>query len=178
MQLHAESHLPYPRPLVYRTYRDRLVELVPYLPNIRGITVESRKDALPVVHLVNVWRGGGDIPAVARAFLSEKMLSWTDHATWDEARWQCEWRMEAHAFREAVHAAGVNRFEERDGKTVLVVTGELIIDGKKLPIPRFLASTAGAAVEKFLAAAIRPNLTEVARGVEKFLVAHPEVKAE
>ena len=171
MKLHAESVLPFSREVVFRTYRDRLVELVPHLPNIRGIEVTSRRDEPPLVHLVNVWHGGGDIPQVARAFLSEKMLSWTDRATWDEAAWTCAWRMEAHSFREAVHAAGTNEFRAHGDGCRLVIDGDLDIDGRKLPIPRFLAGTVGPAVEKFLAAMIRPNLTEVARGVERFLAA-------
>lgn len=173
MRLHAESRLPYPRPLVFRTYRDRLVDLVPYLPNIRGIEITSRKDEPPVTHLVNIWRGGGDIPAVARAVLSEKMLSWHDYATWDESRWQCAWRIGAHTFTEAVQASGTNRFVEDGDATVLIVEGDLNVDGKKLPIPRLLAGTIGPAVEKFLIGTIRPNLTEVARGVERFLAAQP-----
>jgi hypothetical protein len=171
MKLHAESVLPFPREVVYRTYRDRLVELVPFLPNIRGIEVRSRADEGSVSRLVNVWHGGGDIPSVARAFLSERMLSWTDHATWDEAAWTCAWRMESHSFREAVHAAGKNAFLVDGDGCRLVIDGDLTIDGKKLPVPRFLAGTVAPAVEKFLVGMIRPNLTEVARGVERFLAA-------
>lgn len=170
MRLHAESTLPFPRELVYATYRDRLPELVPYLPNIRAIEVESRRAEPPRLFLVNVWRGGGEVPSVARAFVSEKMLSWTDHAEWDDARWAVKWRMEAHAFKDAVHAVGENTFlATPDGGCRLVVEGDLTIDGKKLPVPRLLAGSVGGAVEKFLAAMIRPNLTEVAKGVDKFL---------
>jgi hypothetical protein len=169
MKLHAESILRFPRELVFRTYRDRLVELVPHLPNIRGIEVLSRKDEPPLTHIVNLWRGGGDIPALARAFLSEKMLSWTDHARWDERAFLCEWRMEAHSFKEALHAAGCNWFREAEGGCALVIEGELTIDGKQLPIPRFLAGSVAPAVEKFLVGMIRPNLTETAKGVARFL---------
>jgi hypothetical protein len=176
MKLNVESTLKFPRDVVYRTYRDRLVELVPFLPNIRGISVQSRKDEPPITHIVNVWKGGGDIPAAARAVLSEKMLSWTDHARWDESQWTCEWRMEAHSFVDAVHAQGVNRFIEVEGGCRLVIEGELSIDGRKLPIPRLLAGTVGPAVEKFLGGMIRPNLTEVARGVVKFLEAEAAKK--
>ena len=48
MKLSAESVLPFPREVVYRAYRDRLVELVPFLPNVRAIEVQSRKDEPPV----------------------------------------------------------------------------------------------------------------------------------
>ncbi len=171
MKLAAESILTFPRELVFRTYRDQLTELVPYLPNIRGIAITSRKDDPPRTHLVNVWSGGGDIPAVARAFLSEKMLSWTDYATWDESEWSCAWRMEAHSLKEALHAEGNNRFLETPEGCRLVIEGDLTIEGKKLPIPRLLAGSAAPAIEKFLVAMIRPNLTEVAKGVAKFLEA-------
>lgn len=169
MKLRAESTLRFPRALVFATYRDRLVELVPYLPNIRRIEVSSRVEESSVVRLVNVWHGGGEIPAVARAVLSERMLSWTDHATWDESRWTCEWRMEAHSFRDAVHAAGTNTFLEDDGGCRLEVEGDLVVDGRALPVPRMLARTVAPAVESFLCARIRPNLTEVAKGVQRFL---------
>jgi hypothetical protein len=171
MKLDVEARIPYPRDLVFRTYRDKLLELVPYLPNIRGIEQRSREDDGPRTKLVNVWKGGGDIPKVARAVLSEKMLMWTDHAAWDESAWLCHWRMEAHSFTEAVHAEGDNRFLEADTSCILRIVGELTIDGRKLPVPRFLAGTVGPAVEKFLAGMIRPNLTEVSRGVERYLAA-------
>src|SRR5438132_7837269 len=110
MKLQVESIVKHPREVVFRTYRDRLVELVPHLPNVRAIEVRSREGEPPVTRVVNVWHGGGDIPAAVRSVLSEKMLSWTDHATWDESAWTCRWRMEAHSFREAVRAEGLNHF--------------------------------------------------------------------
>lgn len=169
MKLHAESPLSFARDLAFRTYRDRLVELVPFLPNVRGISVRSRDEQPPVVSLVNEWRGGGDVPAAARAVLSEKMLSWTDYARWDESEWTCRWRIEAHSFTDAIRAEGVNRFEERPGGCALVIDGDLAIDGRKLPVPRLLASTVASAAEKFLVAVIRPNLVEVSKGLARFL---------
>jgi hypothetical protein len=171
MKLVVESTLPFPRELVFSTYRDRLIDLQKFLPNIRGIEEISRSDEGAVSRIVNVWRGGGDIPKIARVFLSEKMLSWTDHATWDATAFTCAWRMEAHSFKEAVHAQGLNSFRVTDGGCTLAIDGDLTIDGRKLPIPRFLAGSAGPAVEKFLAGMIRPNLTEVAKGVARFLEA-------
>jgi hypothetical protein len=169
MKLEAEAFLPFSREAVFRAYRDRLVELVPFLPSIRAIECSQRVDEPPITRVVNVWHGGGDIPKIARSFLSEKMLSWTDHATWDESRFTCDWRMEAHSFRDAIDAAGANEFHLHDGGCRFVVRGNLSIDGKKLPVPRFLASSAGPAVAKFLAGMIRPNLTEVSKAVERLL---------
>lgn len=171
MKLQAQSQVRFPRDLVFKTYRDRLTDLVAYLPNIRSIENRSRETSGTVTKLVNVWHGGGDIPAVARAFLSEKMLSWTDHATWDEAAWTCAWQMEAHSLKEAIQASGVNEFRVSDNGCELSIVGDLSIDGKKLPIPRFLASSVGPTVEKFLVALVTPNLMEVAKGVARLLEA-------
>ncbi|MFO0570042.1 MAG: hypothetical protein U0263_30645 [Polyangiaceae bacterium] len=173
MHLEADSTLAFPRPLVYATYRDKLVELVEFLPNIREIEVKSRKDDGKRVEFVNEWHGGGEIPAAARAVLSENMLSWTDYAKWNEDEWSCEWKIETHSFTEAVHCAGKNRFVEIDGKTRLEIRGELAIDGNKIKgVPKLLAKTVSRAVEDLLVKKITPNLLSVSDGLAKYLAKH------
>jgi hypothetical protein len=112
----------------------------------------------------------GEIPAAARAFLSEKVLSWTDHARWDSADWSCHWRMESHVFTEAVHAEGDNRYHESGGVTRLVIEGDVGIDPKKLKgVPRLFAGTVSRAAEQIIVGRVKPNLLEVAAGVSRFL---------
>ena len=41
MQLVADARIPFARPLVFATYRDKLADLVPYLPNVRAIDVKG-----------------------------------------------------------------------------------------------------------------------------------------
>jgi hypothetical protein len=170
MDLVADALLPFPRPVVFAAYRDKLVDLLPFLPNVRKIEVKSRTDEGSVVKMVNEWHGGGEIPAVARAFVSEAMLSWTDRATWDESTWTCAWNIETHAFTEAVTCKGTNRFVEEDGKTKLEIRGTLAIDAKKIRgVPGLLAGKVGKAVEELLINKIQPNLVETARGLGKYL---------
>jgi len=171
MEIRCDAVLAFPRPLVWSTYRDRLVELVAYLPNIRGIEVLERHDTPDGVHFVNVWHGGGDIPAIARSFLSESMMSWTDLATWREADFETDWRMEPHTFRDAVQSSGTNRYVEVDGnKTRLEIRGELTVDASKVRgVPRLLAGKVSHAIEEFMVKAVSKNLLDVSRGVEKFL---------
>jgi hypothetical protein len=139
---------------------------------VRGIEIASRKDEGPLTRVENIWRGGGDIPAAARAVLSESMLNWTDYATWDENAWTCTWRIETHAFTDAVRCAGRNTFHERDGHTLLEIRGELTIDGKKIKgVPSFMAGSVAKTVEQVLIGKIQPNLVETARGLEKYLAA-------
>src|SRR4051794_27059766 len=106
MLLRSDSTLPFARGLVFETCRDKLVELVPYLPDVRRIQIESRVEDADCISYVNVWLGGGEIPKVARAFLSEETLSWTDRARWHKRDFVCEWRIETHAFTEALSCRG------------------------------------------------------------------------
>ena len=173
MKIACDAVIHFPREKVWATYRDRLAELLPYLPNIRGIEVKERKEEGRVVKLVNVWRGGGEAPAIARAFLSESALSWTDRATWREDAWECDWQTETHAFTDAVKSAGVNRFLEVPGGTRLEIRGDLTIDAAKIKgVPRLLAGKVGSTVEEFLVKTISRNLTDVSKGVERWLRDH------
>ena len=170
MEIRADVELPFPRERVFVAYRDRLAELVPHLPNIRRIEVKERKEAGGRVELVNEWVAGGDIPAVARSVLSESMLRWTDYATWHADALTTDWRTEVHAFPGAVRCAGQNRYVDTPGGARLEIRGELTVDASKVPgVPRLLAKTVGAAVEKILVGAIAPNLVEVAKGVGQLL---------
>jgi hypothetical protein len=172
MRIAADATLPYPRPVVFAAYRDELGALLSYLPNVRAIDVKSRRDEGPKAFLVNVWRGGGEIPAVARSFVSEAMLSWDDHAVWDEDLSTCTWRIETHAFTEAVDCRGENRFVELGSGTRIEIRGELRIDAKKVRgVPSLLAGKVGEAVEAVLVGRIQPNLVEVTEGLRKHLAA-------
>ncbi|MCK6535740.1 MAG: hypothetical protein L6Q84_22440 [Polyangiaceae bacterium] len=170
MLLSADASLLFPRPVVFAAYRDHLADLVEFLPNIRRIDVQRREDRGAITQLLNEWHGGGEIPAAARAFLSESMLSWSDHATWNQDEWTCDWRIETHAFTEAVHCAGKNRFVEIDGGTRLEIRGELTIDGAKLKgVPKLLSKKVASTVEDLLVKKITPNLLSVSDGLQKYL---------
>jgi hypothetical protein len=173
MDITCDAVIHFPRPLVYQTYRDKLPELLPYLPNIRKIEVKERKQEGSAVHFVNVWHGGGEVPAIARAFLSESMLAWTDFAEWREEAFVCNWRTETHAFTEAVSSSGVNRYFEVDGGTRLEIRGDLTIDAAKIKgVPRLLSGKVGRAVEEFLVKTISKNLLDVSKGLERYLNDH------
>lgn len=170
MELRADARLPFPRPKVFAAYRDHLVDLLPYLPNVRSIEVKTRKEEGKIVRLLNVWHGGGEIPAAARAVLSEAMLTWDDEATWNEEDFTCEWNIRTHAFTEAVKCTGKNRFVEKDGETTLEIRGTIEIDAKKIKgVPGFLAGKVGKTVADFLVNKIQPNLVETAKGLQKYL---------
>jgi hypothetical protein len=172
MELRADATIPFERPVVFAAYRDKLVDMLPYLPNVRSIEVRKREDEGQIVKLLNFWKGGGDIPPAARAFLSEAMLSWLDYATWNEGEYTCDWKIEPQAFTEAITCKGRNRFTEEGGGTHLEIRGELTIDPKKLKgVPGFLAGKVAKAAEDLLVGKIKPNLVGTADGLTKYLQA-------
>ena len=171
MELRTEATIDHPRDRVFRVYRDELVDLVPYLPNVRAIDVKDRKVEGDLVHMVNVWHGGGDVPAAVRAILSESVLTWTDHAEWNERDHTCKWRTEAHSFREAVDSRGLNSFVELGaGRMAIRIDGHIQVDAAKIPgVPRLVAARVGKLIEGFLVKQVQDNLQEVARGVDRYL---------
>ncbi len=170
MIISCSTRIPFPRPLVYTTYRDKLVELVPYLQNVQRIEVKSRREEGGLIHIVNEWHGGGEIPVMARTVLSEAMLSWTDYTTWNDFEFMTEWRIETHAFTKAVYCTGKNHFFEDNNGTLIESCGELTINTKQISgVPQFLAGTVGRTVEDFLGKKIEPNLLQIGEGVRHYL---------
>ena len=178
MEIRCDAIIPFPRPLVFATYRDKLTNLLPFLPNIRNIETMERKEEPGIVHLVNVWHGGGEIPAVARAFVSASMLSWTDLATWREADMETDWKVQPHSFQDAVSSQGVNRYVETPEGARLEIRGDLTIDASKIKgVPRLLSARVGRAVEDFMVKLISQNLLDVSKGVTRYLKENREQSA-
>ncbi len=170
MKIALAVRLPFPRSVVYATYRDKMLDLVPYMANVRAIELQSRQDGEAETQLVTVWHGGGSIPGPARAFLSEDLLSWTDYATWKSTDFSVDWRTETHAFTEAVRSGGRNLFLEDGDGTRIESRGELNIDTKQLKgIPSFVAGSIASTIEDLLGKQIDSNFKEMGAGVSRYL---------
>jgi hypothetical protein len=171
MEIHVDTSLPFPPATAFATYRDELVKLMSYLPNVRGIDVKSRSEQGSRVEIVNFWRGGGDVPGPVRAILGESMLAWTDYATWESDSLRCDWRTETQALGDAFSCHGTNTFAPQGpNATRLEIRGILEIHPKKLRhVPAFLAGKIGGMLEEFLVARIESNCLETAKGLTAYL---------
>lgn len=170
MKIHSESRIRHPQSLVYTAYRDRLPEVVPYMPDIAEISVVSREDRPQGPRLHNRWRSDRDIPTVVQRFLRPEMLCWDDHAEWFDDEGACSWRLSIPAFPTQVQCAGRNTFVADGAHTRVVLTGELTIQADKIPgVPRLLARTMAPQIEKFIVALITPNLERVNGALGEFL---------
>lgn len=171
MRLDVSVDIPFSREQVFKAYRDDLPKLVPYLENVRAITVTSRTEEGPLVKLVNRWKGGGEIPSVVRKVVSEDLMEWDDLATWNANDFTCQWKTIVPAFKDALDAQGANTFTVvSDTSMRFTIRGDLKVDAAKVRgVPRLLAGTIGPAVESFLVGRIQPNFLTVAKGVERWL---------
>ena len=174
MKIEADATLSFPRELVFATYRDNLVDLVPHLPNIRAIEVlekeENKGGESGVTRLLNLWRAEGDIPKVAQTIIKPEMVAWDDHAVWNENDWTCEWKVVPKFFTNNVRCQGKNQFIADGERTTLQIRGELEINAKGIPgVPRLLAGKIAPVIEKFIVALLTPNLVTVSQGLEKYL---------
>jgi hypothetical protein len=170
MIISADVRVPFARPLVFTTCRDKLVEIAHYMPNVRQIKVQSRQQDNQLVRCVYEWHGGGEIPGAARAVLSDDILTWTEYNTADETTFTVDWQIKTHAFTKAVRCYGKNRFIQDGEATLIQSRGELAIDPRQVEgVPSFLVGMIVGLVEDFLAKTIEPNLIEMGNGIRQYL---------
>lgn len=174
MKFRIEDRVAFPQGDVYRTQRDHLADLAVYLPDIESIVVESRREEGGKVHFVNLWKAAQqELPALARGFIKPEMLGWTDYATWNEADWSCEWRIQLGFLPEAIHASGRNTWLADGEGTRCIIEGEIRIDATKVPgVPRLMAGKIGDTIEKVVVKLIEPNLKKTTEGVVAYLKAN------
>ncbi len=171
MRFTITDELPHPLDLVFQTHRDKLEELVEYLPNVDSAKTVKREENGPVVSLENHWVGAStDVPAMLRPWIKAEYLGWVDFAVWDEAKHTCKWRLELGVLPGAISAHGETRFREEDGETVADMTGEFIVHPDRLPgVPAFVAKRAAPTLEKFIVGLIQPNLRKSNAAVVEYI---------
>jgi hypothetical protein len=170
VQFRSESFIAHPVQEVFRTYRDRLPEVVPYLDDISAVNVLKRDEKGGLVELHNEWVSQREIPKAAAAILKPEHLRWDDYATWDESKLACTFEIRTRAFRDAVRVTGGDTFEAVPGGTKVILSGDFHLDIQAIPgVPSFLAKTLLPQVEKFIVGLIQPNLEQVNRAIGRFL---------
>jgi len=172
MQIEGTETLTHPARLVFETLRDRTPELVAILPNIEGVVELERRVEPPVIHLYNKWQGAqSDVPRVVRPFIKKELLSWNDRAAWNEDELRCYWTIEAAIAREIFSCTGSTTITPQgEAGCTFHLCGEMQIDPDKVPgVPRFLARKLQGPLERFIANAMRPNLTGIATAVQTYL---------
>jgi len=171
MQFTSSQVIPFPVDEVFVLVRDRLQDLVPYLPNVVKIVLESRQESDGrVVSVRNRWYGKADIPRAVGKLVDPEKIAWVDIATWDSEEKSCRWEIQPMFFRDHVTCSGVNRYLPQGNSTRLEITGDLTVQTRGVPgVPRVLAGKISGQVEKFIVKLLTPNLDSLAQGVTRFL---------
>ena len=171
MNFTVVDEIPFSREQVFRTHRDRMADMVEYMPDIDTIEVVAREEDGDLVRLVNHWAAAQtEVPRIARAFIKPEMLRWVDTASWDQSRWRCEWNIELGFLPEAISCRGHNEFEELKGKTRITMNGELSVNTDKVPgVPKLLGRKMTPQIEKFVINLIEPNMRETNKVVARYL---------
>lgn len=171
MRIHSENVIPFPRELVYRTYRDELSRIADEMPDIRKIEVLARAEAEDgTVRIHNRWFAQTALPPMADRVVKDEWKQWDDHAVWQDHAFAVDWRLEIPTFGDQVQCRGRNTFEEVAGGTKVTIGGDLQIAIKKIPgVPSLLLRRALPEVEKFIVKLISPNLQKVNAGLQRVL---------
>ena len=170
IEISVDVQVPFSRSLVYATYRDQLIELGAALPNVRSLQLKSRQATDQQVRLELEWCGGGDIPATARKLLDQNLFNWTEYDVWNNQAFTVDWRIETHAYQEAVFLAGQNCFLDHGDRTLVENRGSLKIDLSAIHgVPSFLLDRMVYWVEALLAKKIEPNLVQMGQYVQQYL---------
>lgn len=163
----------HPREQVYQVLRDRLVDLIPYLPNVESVKVVERTEVAPgKLKVVNHWQGKPtSAPKVVQPFITAEMSRWNDYAEWDDATHTCKWRFEMPTVASLFTCGGTNYFEAtQDGGMLVRLTGTLTLYPEKVPgIPKFIAKGIAGPLEKWVLDLVSPNLRELPEAVGRFL---------
>lgn len=174
MKFEAEGRVPNADlQQVYEIIRDRLPLLVPYMDNVSRIEELERGpgDAGPKV--LNRWRAdAGQVPGIARKFISPEMLEWLDRARWDDTGHHVDWEIEPSVFQGMYRCGGRNRIVQDGADVKIVISGDINVDPKKIPgLPSLLARKVLPVIEGYLIDRMKPNMASLGTGVARFLAA-------
>lgn len=172
MKFKSLAVVKHPRDLVWKAMRDELPEMVPYLDEIEGISVQSCRDEGSVREIVNVWKAAPPIPRIVIKAIGTSLITWTDTARWDNDTFVCRWVIEPELFKKFIVSEGSTTFVSAMGGrgTRITFEGDIQFRGKKLPgIPVAVEGAIADGVNGFVQNLIPKNFRTLAAAVSKHL---------
>ena len=175
MEFDSESLVSHPAQAVLDTMIERMEDIVPFLDTVEGIEVISREELDGGrIRIVRRWQGSeSSAPPALAAFVTPEMLSWVDTAVWVPEEFYVDWSIET-SMSDLYTCGGRNSFgpapSDPDNATLMRVKGSLTVYPDKVPgVPGFLARRLAPQVEKFVVNLLKPNLMDVAKGLQGYL---------
>ncbi len=172
MEIKVKHKIGHPPEVVYKVFRDKMMEYVKYLPNVTKVVIMERQDIDDNLTRMRVqWHGMGQIPEIIRSILKPEMISWEDWEDWDTEKLECRWVIKPYYFTEFVRCEGAWRFNPSgDSSCIATCDGVFNVTIKEFPpFPKFIVKKASPAIEKMIGTYLGPNLKNVFSAVEKMI---------
>lgn len=170
MLLESKEIINRPLKEVFELVRDDIEALIPYMPNVSKIVIDSREEVDGGIKQVNTWYANAEIPGLLKKFLKPELLSWKDYANWKNSETLVDYELESVLGNDLFDAHGVNSFKAvGDDQTELTVSCNIKIYAAKVPgVPRILARKATPLIEGLLEKILAPNLTALGTGLNSY----------
>jgi len=172
MEFEVTDVIAYPLDTVFPTFRDKLVEMSAFYPNIEEVRVEQREEKGDEVRQVATWVAKAQLPGPLEKLVPQTSRRWLDNAVWHNAEHYVSWRIEPAMFAEATSLTGETRFTASTDMTRVTMKGRLDIDPRKIKgVPAIVAKRLLPTIEKFVSSTIKKNFMDGNRNTEKYLAA-------
>jgi hypothetical protein len=175
MNFQKEETIGHPADLVLEIMIQRMEAIVPYLPNIERIDTLETKPLRDGRHrIIRRWQARKDtLSATLRPFIAAEWLAWIDDALWTPAEHKVDWSLSTK-LGHLYDCSGTNYVapdpKAPQQRTRIRIAGNLTVYPDRVPgIPALLSKRLAPTVERFIIDLITPNLTSVAKGLDRYL---------
>ena len=172
MKFQLSEKTRFDRGLMFKTHRDDLEALVPYMTMVERVRAEGKEthaDGTQV--LTHRWLCTRDaVPAMIRPMIPPNMLVWVGRATWNPHHYTCTWDIDIPGLEQAVTIHGVHKYVEAGSGTRVELTGDFEIHPDKIPnLPPMITQPMVSAFEKFTTHVIIGVMKATHRAVVSYL---------
>ncbi len=172
MNFQLSEKTRFDRGLMFRTHRDDLEALVPYMTMVERVRAEGREvraDGSQV--LTHRWLCTKEaVPAIIRPLIPPNMLVWVGKAVWNPHKHECAWDIEIPGMAEAVTIHGVHKYLEDGSGCRVELSGDFAVHPEKIPnLPPMITAPMVAAFEKFTVQVILGVMKVTHRAVISYL---------
>ena len=164
------DYVDFPLKDTWLVFRNEMLNLIDYLPNIRKIVELERVEGKGKVEVTMQWYAKATLPGAAGKLIPQSVLTWVDKATWTDKEHVVEYELTLPELTNAVKVVGRNTFEKDGKRTKVTLTGDIQTEISKIKIaPKLVLRAVIPVVEVFAVKMTKPNLMELNRGIEKYL---------
>jgi hypothetical protein len=167
MKFKTLSIIKHPVDTCWKQYRDGFEQIGEAVDDLKYIRLLDREERGPGrIYTEYEWQAIPPLPARLRDKIHTDMLTWIDHADWNEPRHHCRWSIVTRYFGNRLDCAGQTTFEEALGGRGCRLTFEGEMIWGDLPSSEAVLVRM---VEPFLKQMILQNFRKVSKVVEQVL---------